>query len=110
MNGDNKMSFEDIVQSEIENASNTIDKALLTINPNNRGEVAVRILTVVRNLNDNFALKLWNDLFPTNPNTMVNKAASKFNNVKNYKFIALFDKYLQSLFPISHLVKMVGKG
>ena len=102
------MSFEDIVQSEIENASNTIDKALLTINPNNRGEVAVRILTVVRNLNDNFALKLWNDLFPTNPNTMVNKAASKFNNVKNYKFIALFDKYLQK--SVSHFTPSEDGG
>ena len=38
--------------SEIIKASNAIDKALLSFNKSNRGEVAIRILSIVRNLND----------------------------------------------------------
>ncbi|WP_305133320.1 hypothetical protein, partial [Thomasclavelia cocleata] len=49
---------------EIIKASNAIDKALLSFNKSNRGEVATRILSIVRNLPDNIALKLWLDLHP----------------------------------------------
>ena len=37
---------------EIIKASNAIDKALLSFNKSNRGEVATRILSIVRNLNE----------------------------------------------------------
>ena len=39
-------------EKEIIKASDAIDKALENINNSNRGEVAVRILSVVRNLNE----------------------------------------------------------
>lgn len=85
---------------EIINSSIAIDKALATISKTNRGEVAVRILSVVRNLNDNFAYKLWCDLYPTQPAT-INKVAGRFMSAnKQYKFIAKFNTFLQN--SVSH--------
>lgn len=41
-----------LTDREIQKASHAIDKALLTITKTNRGEVVLRIVAVVRNLND----------------------------------------------------------
>ena len=79
---------------EISKASDVIDKALLTINAENRGEVAVRILSVVRNLNDHIADKIWKEINPTQPMGL-QKVASKFSTIRNYRYIAQFDKYLR---------------
>ena len=85
--------------SEIIKASNAIDKALLSFNKSNRGEVAIRILSIVRNLNDNIALKLWLDLHP-NEMKSVKNVAKEFASEKNYKFISIFHKYLSK--SVSH--------
>ena len=53
-----------LTDREIQKASDAIDKALLTIAKTNRGEVALRIVTVVRNLNDHIAYKVWQELRP----------------------------------------------
>lgn len=84
---------------EIIKASNAIDKALLSFNKSNRGEVATRILSIVRNLNDNIALKLWLDLHP-NEMKSVKNVAKEFASEKNYKFISIFHKYLSK--SVSH--------
>ena len=91
--------MESLTDREIIKASDAIDKALMSINKENRGEVAVRILTVIRNLNDNIAEKIWMDLFSDKP-MGVNKVASKFDSVRSYKFIASFDRYLRK--SVSH--------
>jgi energy-coupling factor transporter ATP-binding protein EcfA2 len=84
---------------EIINASNVIDKALLKMNKKNRGEAALNILTVVRNLNDHIASKVWGELEPNQPMN-INKVASRFMSKGSLKFIAQFDKGLQ--YALSH--------
>ena len=88
-----------LTDGEIHKASATIDKALLSINNTNRGEVASRVLSIVRNLNDNIADKVWSDLRPSQKMD-VNKVASKFVNIRPYQFIAKFDKFLRA--SVSH--------
>lgn len=92
---------------EIMKASETIDKALLTIDNNNRGEVAVRILSIARNLNDHIADKIWKEINPSQPMGL-QKVASKFSIVRNYKFIAQFDKYLRK--SVSHFTPSEDGG
>ena len=77
---------------EIYKASNAIDNAFAAMTKANRGETAQRILSVVRNLNDHIAEKLWCDLFP-NQIMNVNKVASKLCG--KYRFIAQFDKFMR---------------
>lgn len=88
-----------ITDREIYKASTGIDKALASITRNNRGEVAFRILSVVRNLNDHVADKIWKEMRPTQPMD-INKVASKFNGVRPYQFIARFDHFLRA--SVSH--------
>lgn len=83
-----------LTDKEIFNASTTIDKALLSMDKTNRGEVASRILSVVRNLNDHIADKVWSELRPNQPMS-INKVASKFGSVSPYQFVARFDKFLR---------------
>lgn len=92
---------------EIIKASETIDKALLTIDKNNRGEVAVRILSIARNLNDHIADKIWKEINPGQPMGL-QKVASKFSAVRNYRFIAQFDKYLRK--SVSHFTPSEDGG
>lgn len=82
-----------LTDKEIFKASNAIDKALLSINKENRGEVALRILSIVRNLNDNIAEKIWTDLYPDKPRS-VNKVGKEFANIPQYRFIERFYRYL----------------
>lgn len=82
-----------LTDKEIMKASSAIDKALLAINKSNRGEVAIRILTIVRNLNDNIAEKIWKDLYPDKPRS-VNKVGKEFANIPSYRFIERFYRYL----------------
>ena len=84
---------------EIKNASDTIDRALSHINETNRGEIAVNILSVVRNLNDNIAYKIWNDIEPSR-HVAVNKVAKNFINKPGLQFIGRFDKFLRK--SVSH--------
>lgn len=84
---------------EIFRASDVIEKALSTINSRNRGEVAVRILTVVRNLNDHIADKVWKEMRPDQPMGL-QKVASQFGSLSQYRFIARFDKFLRT--SVSH--------
>lgn len=84
---------------EIQKASNAIDKALLAITKTNRGEVALRIVTVVRNLNDHVAYKVWQELRP-NQEMGLQKVASKFDTLRPYQFIARFDRFLRA--SVSH--------
>lgn len=88
-----------LTDKEIYRASETIDKALAAMNKTNRGEVAVRILSVVRNLNDHIADKVWSDLRPNNPMD-INRVAKKFAGIKGYQFISRFDKFLRK--SVSH--------
>ena len=88
-----------LTDKEIYKASTTIDKALLSMDKTNRGEVASRILSVVRNLNDHIADKVWSELRPDQPMS-INKVASKFLSVSPYQFIARFDKFLRA--SVSH--------
>ena len=84
----------DLNDKEIMKASNAIDKALDSINNENRGEVAVRILSVVRNLNDHIAYKIWHEEKPNQPMDL-QKVASKYSQIGKYKFIARFDSFLR---------------
>lgn len=88
-----------LTDKEIIKASDGIDKALSTITRSNRGEVAFRILSVVRNLNDHIADKIWKDVRP-DQKMDINKVASKFGNVRPYQFIARFDHFLRA--SVSH--------
>lgn len=88
-----------LTDREIIKASDGIDKALSTITRSNRGEVAFRILSVVRNLNDHIADKIWKDVRPEQ-NMDINKVASKFVNIRPYQFIARFDHFLRA--SVSH--------
>lgn len=88
-----------LTDREIFKASETIEKALSTITKENRGEIGVRILSVVRNLNDHIAYKVWHELRPEQPMD-INKVASKFSTVGQYRFIAIFDSYLRK--SVSH--------
>ena len=83
-------------EKEIIKASDAIDKALENINNSNRGEVAVRILSVVRNLNDHIAYKIWHEEKPNQPMDL-QKVASKFSQIGKYKFIARFDSFFTSV-------------
>lgn len=89
----------ELTEREILKASDGIDKALLSITRKNRGEVAFRILAIVRNLNDHVADKIWKDLRP-NQKMGINKVASKFCTLSPYQFIARFDKFLRA--SVSH--------
>ena len=82
-----------LTDREIIKASDAIDKALASINKNNRGEVSVRILSLVRNLNDNIAEKIWCDIHPEKP-CSVNKVGKEFINEPSYRFIGRFYNYL----------------
>lgn len=75
-----------LTDKEINRASDGIDKALSTATRSNRGEVAFRILSVVRNLNDHIAFKIWKDVRP-DQKMDINKVASKFGNVRPYQFM-----------------------
>lgn len=88
-----------LTDNEIMKASDGIDKALSTITRTNRGEVAFRILNVVRNLNDHVADKIWKDVCP-DQNMSINKVASKFRGIRPYQFIARFDHFLRA--SVSH--------
>lgn len=88
-----------LTDKEINRASDGIDKALSTATRSNRGEVAFRILSVVRNLNDHIAFKIWKDVRP-DQKMDINKVASKFGNVRPYQFIARFDHFLRA--SVSH--------
>lgn len=88
-----------LTDKEIQKASNAIDKALQTITKTNRGEVALRIVTVVRNLNDHIAYKVWQELRP-NQEMGLQKVASKFDTLRPYQFIARFDRFLRA--SVSH--------
>lgn len=88
-----------LTDKEINKASDSIDKALSTITRSNRGEVAFRILSVVRNLNDHIADKIWKDVRP-DQKMDINKVASKFCSVRPYQFIARFDHFLRA--SVSH--------
>ena len=88
-----------LTDKEINRASDGIDKALSTATRSNRGEVAFRILSVVRNLNDHIAFKIWKDVRP-DQKMDINKVASKFGNVRPYQFIARFDYFLRA--SVSH--------
>lgn len=85
--------------NEILKANSYIDKKLSEMNSDNRGEKSLDIIMAVRNLNDNIALKLYQDLYP-DKSMGPNKAASQFKNHKEYKFISKFDKFLQK--SVSH--------
>ena len=89
----------DLTEKEIMKASEAIDKALLSTTRENRGEVAFRILSIVRNLNDHIADKIWKDMRP-HQRMDINKVASKFGNLPPYQFIARFDKFLRA--SVSH--------
>lgn len=89
--------MDSLTDREICKASEAIDKAFVAMTKENRGETAQRILSVVRNLNDNIAEKLWCDLYP-NQKMDVNKVASKMQG--KYRFIAQFDKFLRA--SVSH--------
>lgn len=85
--------------SEILNASHVIDLALEKMNKENRGEEALNILNVIRNLNDHIALKIWRKIEPDQ--TMdINKVAKKLITRSPYNFIGRFDKYLRK--SVSH--------
>lgn len=89
----------DTNDKEIINASHAIDIALAKMNKDNRGEVAIGMLSVVRNLNDHIALKVWRGLEPNQPMS-INKVAKKLISRAPYQFIGRFDKYLQK--SLSH--------
>ena len=84
---------------EILKANVALERALALVTKENRGEVSVRILTVIRNLNDNIAQKIWMDLYPDKPRN-INKVAKEFCNVSQYRFIGRFDKFLRK--SVSH--------
>ena len=58
-----------------------------------------RLLSVVRNLNDHIAFKIWKDVRP-DQKMDINKVASKFGNVRPYQFVARFDHFLRA--SVSH--------
>ncbi len=89
--------MDNLTDREILKASDAIDKAFAAMTKQNRGETAQRILSVVRNLNDNIADKIWHDTNPTQKMS-VNKAAGKLSG--KYRFIAHFNAFLQA--AVSH--------
>ena len=93
-----------LTDKEIMKASDGIDKALSTITRNNRGEVAFRILSVVRNLNDHVADKIWRDVRP-NQKMDINKVASKFSNVAPTRLLRGLTIFYVHQFPILPLRK-----
>ena len=62
---------------EILKASSAIDRALARMDETNRGETAVDILNVVRNLNDHVAWKIWIDVNPNPSDRISIKNVSK---------------------------------
>lgn len=74
-----------LTDREIMKASDAIDKALASATRNNRGEVALRIALVVRNLNDHIADKIWKEMRPGQQRD-INKVARFFNTVSPYQF------------------------
>lgn len=68
---------------EIQKASDAIDKAFESITSENRGEVAVRILSIVRNLNDHIGYKIWKEMKPDQPMGL-QKVANKFTFIGIY--------------------------
>jgi energy-coupling factor transporter ATP-binding protein EcfA2 len=90
---------QDLTDREILKASHAIDTALSRMDKTNRGETAVNILTVARNLNDHIAYKIWQDLRP-NEQTGINIVAKNFLNIRQFKFIGIFDTFLRR--SVSH--------
>lgn len=90
--------MESLSDREIKKASDAIDKAFAVMTRENRGETAQRILSFVRNLNDNIAEKVWCDIHPEQPMS-VNKVASKLTSGQ-YRFISHFDKFMR--FSLAH--------
>ena len=88
-----------LTDKEIMKASDSIDKALASATRENRGEIALRIVMVARNLNDHIADKIWKDIRPNEPRD-INKVARFFNNIPQYKFISRFNTFLQA--SVSH--------
>jgi GTPase SAR1 family protein/energy-coupling factor transporter ATP-binding protein EcfA2 len=94
---------------EIIKASESIDRALLRLTKETRGEFSVNILSSVRTLNDHIAYKLYKDLYPEKE-PRINKVAGQFMNisVREYKFISSFNKFLQK--ALSHFVPTEDGG
>lgn len=91
--------MDNLTDREIMKASDSIDKALASATRENRGEIALRIVMVARNLNDHIADKIWKDIRPNDPRD-INKVARFFNNIPQYKFISRFNTFLQA--SVSH--------
>ena len=85
-----------LTNREILKASAAIDEAFAEMTPQNRGKISLQIVKIARDLNDHIADKLWSDINPQQPMS-VNKVASKMQG--KYRFIAHFDKFLQSTLP-----------
>jgi len=85
-----------LTDREVLKASGAIDRALVRMDKTNRGETAVDILNVVRNLNDHVAWKIWIDIEP-NPSDRIaiNNVAKEFLNKPQFKFIGILDKFLR---------------
>ena len=81
-----------LTDKEIMKASDAIDEAFAEMTPQNRGKISLRIVKLVRDLNDHIADKLWSDINPQQPMSL-NKVASKMNG--KYRFIANFDTFLR---------------
>ena len=54
--------MQSLTDKEIMKASDSIDKALASATRENRGEIALRIVLIARNLNDHIADKIWKEL------------------------------------------------
>lgn len=85
--------------NEIIKANQYIDAKLEEMNAENRAAKSLEIVLAVRNLNDNIALTLYNELFPGKP-MGVNKAGAQFMSNKELRFISKFHKFLNE--SVSH--------
>ena len=88
-----------LIDREIHSASDVIDKAFARMDKSNRGETAGNILSIVRNLNDHVAIKVWQEIEPNKP-MAINKVAKQFLGKGQFGFIGTFDKYLRR--SVSH--------
>ena len=86
-----------LTDKEIMKASAAIDEAFAEMTPQNRGKISLRIVKLVRDLNDHIADKLWSNINPNQPMSL-NKVASKMNG--KYRFISNFDTFLRA--SVSH--------
>lgn len=85
--------------NEIIKANQYIDRKLGEMDAENRAAKSLGIVLAVRNLNDNIAFKLYNELFPGRP-MGVNKAGAQFMTNKELRFISKFHKFLNE--SVSH--------